>query len=190
MNLSIKLLASAAMLLAASTAAFGQTVVNSQLTESSPLFGNPEPFQNTGCMVIQQPYFAYATHSIAHAGGTLDVSLQSEDYTPYLGIYNGAFNPEEPCENAVAYIEAVEDAAEFSEDLPEGTYTLVSTTYDPEYYGAYRLTFNATLLQPPAPAAPTPVPVAGIPALALTSLGLIGAAGFVSRRRKAKAEKA
>lgn len=202
MKTSIKLLLSAAVLAASSTAAFGQTVITGTLDSNSPLFERPhtkEPGEECELNGVG-PFYSYAAYTADHAGGELTVRLESTDYAndgydPFLGIYNDTFNPSLGCQNAVEYVDDTGGApnALISGNYPAGRYVIVATTWSPDLSsGSYALTTNATNVAPWAPTAakPVAVPAAGIPALALGSLGLIGAAGFVSRRRKAKAEKA
>lgn len=207
MQTSIKLLVSSAVLLAASSAAFGQSSANERLGESSPTFDRPTGDSTEGaCQISGQNYslgVPYAAYSADFQDAVLSISLTSSPQDSFLALYRGSFDPKMPCANFVAANDDVSpdlDSA-INGAFPAGTYTIVVTAYgnnrDPEEpfeYGAYRLTTNASSLRRLTPFIstpnPVPVPVAGIPALALGSLGLIGAAGFLSRRRKAKADKA
>lgn len=198
MKTSIKLFLSAVALAASSGAAFGQTVVTGTLNASNPTFTRPTPFEVGENCSLASSFSAlnYFTHTANHYGGTFTINLDSSEFDAVVGLYNGPFDPANPCANAVEYDDdsgtggpsTLDYNAVISVNQPAGNYTIVVTTYSRNWgngYGAYTLTTRSIPNR-----AVTPVPVAGIPALAFTSLGLLGAAGFVSRRRKAKAEKA
>lgn len=200
MKTSIKLLLSAAVLAASSTAAFGSAFYSGNFSDVTQTFTRPGGFQSAdgcGSSGYTVPYMSY---TVVHDGGQLNIKLNSNDFDTFLGLYDGAFDATNPCDNAIEYdddggqggFEGVRNSA-ISRDLPAGEYTVVATSYfvgedgeDGEIYGYG--TYTLTIGNPPLATTPVPVPVAGIPALALGSIALIGAAGFMSRRRKAKVE--
>lgn len=196
MKSSIKLLLSTAVLAAGSNAAFGEAAISGVLSETSPTFSVPEPFAPPAdCKIPMQTRVSYATHLISHTGGTLEIILAADGEATngkpldlILGLQNGALESDAPCDNAIAYADIGGNTgldAGITLQLPPGNYTAVATTFNDFEYGKYILSYRSI-----ATVEPTPVPVASIPALALGSLGLIGAAGFVSSRRKAKPKKA
>lgn len=185
MNARIKLLLSSAIL-AVCGSAMGQTVITGKLDANSPKFHRPRSVAQAGSCFLSTlgTNFYYATHTINHPGGNLELTLMARGGTndAYLGLYNAALDPQSPCLNAIAYDDDSGPSLDsyLNLPLPPGRYTVVATTYDSNVTANYTLTSSA-----PA-AAPHAVPVAGLPALALTSVGLLGAAGWTTRRRKAE----
>lgn len=176
--------------LIAASAACGQTVITDTLDANSPAnrglprFLSP-PDRCSGFVLATGPTYQYGTHTIFHTGGILDVKLElSGPHEFSLGIHSDEPDDWLPsCASAVAYT-TDESSAQLSLDLPTGTYTLVANTSADSTNRPYTLTYKSL------GSALASVPAAGLPALAFTSLGLIGAAGFVTRRRKAKSKKA
>lgn len=194
MKKTIQILLSAAVLATASSSVLGRTI-DDALNTDSPRYERPIDF-TFGSICDSDGGFnvEYKTHPINHTGGVLDIQLNSDDFDTVLGLHSATFDPLDPCATALEYNDnggiggANEDSnSVISLDLPSGPYVIIATAFNRDIAeGAYTLIYTSS----EAPSQPVSVPVAGIPALALGSLSLIGAAGFVSRRRKAKAENA
>ena len=169
--------------------ASAQTVVNGVLTNSSPIYTRIVAMSVGGQCSVSSLGTAvkYASYSINHAGGVLDITEDSSDFDAYLSLYSGSFDPSQPCLNAVASHDDLNGTqntnSRISATLPAGAYVAVVATFYNNDSGAYTFTSNGALSQAVA-TAPTPVPVVGIPALIFGALGVFGAAGFISRRRK------
>ena len=199
MRPSIKLFLSASALILSSSAAFAQSVATGALSASSPTFHRPEELNFGGNCVLDDDAtdVAYKTYTIAHPGGPLELSLDADEWVdegdldPFLGLYSGAFTAANACINAIAYNDDGGDGfnSKLSLDLASGTYTVVATSYANEEFGTYTLTSSAPIVPSVVPSNATPVPVAGVPALALMGLGLFGAA-CATRRRKVKVPQA
>jgi hypothetical protein len=92
----------------------------------------------------------YATHRIDHPGGDLTVSVQGAPSgvgtlsDPYVLVYDGSFDPSNPCANLLDHDD---DSGEGFESLIQGPtdagqYVLVVTTYWENIFGTYVLTVS------------------------------------------------
>lgn len=180
-------------------AAFGQTTYTGALTEDSPTFDRPNIpyFGIPGSCQTSEADYRYTVYSFAHTGGqTPTIEVTSTDIPLAIGFYRGTFDPAEPCANANAFFPATNAGATLNDFGPAGPYVLVvASQYDTtgDTTGSFVLSTTIELSEvetPPVitpPTTPQAVPVAGIPALALTGLGIFAAAGLLRTRRQNKA---
>lgn len=185
----IKKLALGTVLLAAVAAGApanaATVVVNGALSASDPTFrspnaGNPPTSTSNGAY----SYDAY--RFTVNTTGSYAITAASNAFDTYLGLYQGAFNPQNPLTNALQYNDDAPTSGGtnslITRTLSTGIqYFAVVTSFDPGERGAYSLSITGPGTATIGAAVPEPA------TWAMMILGM-GAVGFAMRSAKRRSD--
>jgi hypothetical protein len=174
------LVSSAAMAVPATAAT---VVVNGSLTATDPVFNSPsEGNPPTSVDVGAYTYDAY--RFTVNTAGTYAISAASTAFDTYLGLYQGAFNPQQPLANALQYDDdsGSGTGSLISRNLSSGIqYFALVTSFAPSSRGNYSLSIAG-------PGTATISAAGAVPETATWAMMILGmgAVGFAMRRPAVK----
>jgi hypothetical protein len=185
MNSMRRLALSAVLFAAAATAAPAQAatvVVNGSLSSGDPTFnplgeGNPPTSIRGGAF----PFDAY--RFTVDTAGTYAIAATSKVFDTYLGLYQGAFDPQNPLANALQYDDDAGAATNslINRSLSTGVqYFAVVTKFRPSSRGSYALSLSGPGTATIGGAVPEPATWA----MMILSLGAVGFAMRSAQHRR------
>jgi len=158
----------------AATVVINGSLSSADATFNSPNAGNPPTSTSSGA-------FSYDAYGFTvNTAGTYAITAASRVFDTYLGLYQGAFNPQSPLVNVLQYDDDSGAATDslINRSLSTGVqYFAVVTSFAPSSRGNYSLTISGPGTATIGAAVPEPA------TWAMMILGM-GAVGFAMRRRK------